>query len=489
MENFIISLDQGTTSSRALLIDKDCKIRNFSQKEIRQYYPKPGWVEEDPMEIYTSQVEVFKDITRGININSVLSVGITNQRETVILWDKNSGEPVYNAIVWQCRRGEEFCQSLTDRHRELIHNKTGLFLNPYFSGSKLSWMFNNIPGLRERAERGELLFGTVDTWLLWNLTGRKSHYTDFTNASRTLLFNINTLSWDEELLEIFNIPKSILPIVKDNSDDYGRIKEDIVGREIDVNALIGDQQSALFGQLCTEKGDVKNTYGTGCFALMNIGEKPLLSKNGLLTTIGLKVGDSINYAFEGSVFIAGGIIKWLRDELGLLKDAIESEEMARKVEDTNGLTFVSTFQGVGTPYWKNGITGEISGLTMGCNKFHIVRSALESIAFRSLEVISTMESDSGILINSLKVDGGASKNNFLMEFQSDIINSRIVRPENIETTAMGAAYLAGIHCGFWTLKDLKNNYKEGRDFLPTMTKEDRNRNINRWQKAIHKVMT
>lgn len=491
MEKYVISLDQGTTSSRALIIDKKGNLKGFSQREIKQYFPKSSWVEEDAYEIYESQISVLKESIKDIDVDKIDSIGITNQRETTILWNKNTGKPVYNAIVWQCKRGSSLCDKLIKNGlKELIHKKTGLVIDPYFSASKISWILENVDGVREQAEKGEILFGTVDTWLLWNLTGGKVHLTDYTNASRTMLYNIKSLEWDDELLDIFNIPKSILPKVQKSSSDFGLIEEDIIGREVPVYSMVGDQQSALFGQLCTQVGESKNTYGTGCFTLMNIGEMPILSKNGLLTTIAAFTGDKITYAFEGSVFVGGAAIQWLRDEMGLISSAQESEEIAITVSDTNGLTFVSTFQGVGTPYWKSGVTGEITGITRGCNRAHIVRAALESIAFRSLEVITTMENDSNVKIRNVKVDGGASKNNFLMQFQSDILNSNITRPGNIESTALGAAYLAGLFSGYWKdIDELKELKSIDREFLPMMTKEDRDQNINRWQKAIHKAIT
>lgn len=493
MSGYIISLDQGTTSSRTVLVDKLGNISGISQIEINQYYPKAGWVEEDPKEILRTQIKTLKECLKAnrIGIDQITSVGITNQRETTILWNKRSGEPVYNAIVWQCSRGKDLCKKIKSKGYEaLIENKTGLVIDPYFSATKISWILDNVEGVRKLAERGEILFGTVDTWLLWNLTDGKSHYTDYSNASRTMLFNINTLNWDEELLDLFNIPKEILPKVIDSMDNFGLLSPKILGREIPVNSLIGDQQSALFGQLCTDSGDVKNTYGTGCFTLMNIGDKPILSDNGLLTTIAWKIGDKCYYALEGSVFVGGAVIQWLRDEMRLIGDASESEILANSVNDCNGVTFVSTFQGLGTPYWNSEVKGEITGITRGSNRAHIVRAALESIAFRSMEIIKTMERDSNSAIREIKVDGGASKNNFLMNFQADILDMTLIRPSNPESTALGAAYLAGLKSGFWKdIDELKSIKKIDRSFAPHMSSDIRHKKIDIWRKAIKKTMT
>lgn len=490
MEKYIISLDQGTTSSRSVLIDKSGNVSGIDQIEIKQIYPEPGWVEEDPLEIYESQISTLKNCLRNnrISVDNIDSIGITNQRETTILWNKKTGKPVYNAIVWQCRRGKDLCNKLIDEGWDKkIHEKCGLIVDPYFSATKIKWILDNVAGARESAEKGEILFGTVDTWLLWNLTNGRSHYTDYSNASRTMLFNINTLKWDKELLGRFNIPAEILPQVKDTSDDFGYT--DLLGRKIPIYSLVGDQQSAMFGQLCINEGSIKNTYGTGCFTLMNVGNKPVYSHNGLLTTIAWKIGDKCFYALEGSVFIGGAVISWLRDEMNLISDASESEILAFSVPDTNGVTFVSTFQGIGTPYWNSDVTGEITGLTRSTKKAHLVRAALESIAFRSMEVIDSMKEDSGLNINEIKVDGGACRNNFLMNFQSDISNTSIIRPLNVESTALGAAYLAGLKSGFWenidTLISLK---KTDRRFKPTMDDDDRKNRIDNWKKAIKRLL-
>ncbi len=492
MEKFIISLDQGTTSSRALLINKNGDAIYSNQMEFGQIYPKNSWVEQDPLEIFETQLNTLKNCidTNSLIKGQVVSVGITNQRETTILWNRITGEPVCNALVWQCKRSQNITTELKKQgYQDLIHKKTGLILDPYFSGTKIKWVFDNVKGVKEMALRGELLFGTVDTWLLWKFTKGKKHATDVSNASRTMLFNIIEKKWDDEILELLEIPKSILPEVLPTSSSFGLIDSSYFGYEIPINCLIGDQQSALFGQLCTNVGDIKNTYGTGCFTLMNIGDRPIFSKNGLLTTIAWEIGNICCYAVEGSVFIAGAIIQWLRDELGLLKTAEESEDLALSVPDTNGVTFISTFQGIGTPYWNSETRGEITGLTRSSKKAHIVRAALESIAFRSMEVINTMKNDSGISINSIKVDGGACKNNFLMQFQSDISNVDIIRPSNVESTALGAAYIAGLFSGFWKdLDEIKKIKKSDKLFKPLITSEKREDLINQWTNALNKAL-
>lgn len=492
MEKYIIALDQGTTSSRAVLFDKDGDIVDISQQEITQIYPNAGWVEEDPLEIYQSQLNTLTNLIRSNNLDpeDISSIGITNQRETTILWDKQTGEPVYNAIVWQCKRSESFCNSLKgDGYSSMIHEKTGLLIDPYFSATKIKWILDNVKDVRDRAERGEILFGTVDTWLLWKLTGGKSHKTDITNASRTMLFNIKNFCWDSEILQLLNIPESMLPVVEENSTYFGTIPEEFFGKSIDITSMIGDQQSALFGQLCTEKGSIKNTYGTGCFTLMNTGETCVDSTNGLLTTIGWSIDQRVSYALEGSVFVGGAVIQWLRDEMGILKSAEESDSLSRSVENSNGVTFLSTFQGVGTPYWRSDITAEIVGLTRSTKKAHIVRAALESIVFRSMEVIDVMKSDAGVDIPSIKVDGGACKNNFLMEFQSDISNTEIIRPTNVESTALGAAYMAGLYTGFWnSIDELKSLKKLDKSFKPIMKATIRQEHINRWKSVMTRAL-
>lgn len=492
MEKYIISLDQGTTSSRAVLIDRFGEIIDISHKELTQYYPQRSWVEQDPLDIYNSLLFTLKACLQKNNIHSeqIVSIGITNQRETTILWNKHTGLPVYNAIVWQCKRSKEFCDKLKEMgKKEIIHKKTGLILDPYFSGTKVKWILDNIEGVRKSAECGDILFGTVDTWLLWKLTDGKKHLTDVSNASRTMLFNIKTKSWDKELLTLMDIPMNILPEVRPTASEFGFISKDILGIEIPINALIGDQQSALFGQLCTDVGDLKNTYGTGCFALMNIGDMPIFSKHGLLTTIAWQIGEECYYALEGSVFVGGAVIDWLRDELGIIKSASESEKLAYSVDDNNGVIFVSTFQGVGTPYWASDVKAEITGISISTKKAHIVRAALESIAFRTMEVINTMKQDSGVQIKVIKVDGGACNNDFLMNFQAGISNIEIIRPKNVESTALGAAYIAGIQSGFWkNIDELKHLKKTDKSFVPGIDADKREKLILGWDRAIKRAM-
>ena len=486
--SYIVALDQGTTSSRALLINHDTGITGVSQKEFKQIYPKEGWVEHDPEEIFSGQLSVFKDVLNKENVlpEDVTAIGITNQRETTIVWDKTTGKPVYNAIVWQCRRTAEYCSVLKeDGYGDLIQEKTGLVIDAYFSASKINWILENVDGAREKAVKGDLLFGTVDTWLVWNLTGGRVHVTDYTNASRTMLFNINTLEWDMELLEIFNIPRVMLPEVKSSSEVYGYTDPKITGAEIPIAGIAGDQQSALFGQMCIEEGSFKNTYGTGCFMLMNTGTIPRISKNGLLTTIALGLGGKVTYALEGSVFMGGAVIQWLRDNLGIIDDASQTEKIALSVDSTNGVYLVSAFQGLGSPYWDQSARAGIVGLTRRSDSRHIVRAALESIAYRTRDVVETMEKDSGVSLKSLKVDGGACRNNFLLQFQSDILNIEVVRPVNVETTAMGAAYLAGLAAGFWSdIEELRLVWKEDRVFTPSMNKELSEKLYGGWKDAV-----
>ncbi len=489
---YIIALDQGTTSSRALLIDKAGEIKCVVQKEYPQIYPREGWVEHNPMDILSCQLNVLQELIKKNSIDTVdiAAFGITNQRETTIVWDRTTGKPVYNAIVWQCRRTSDYCNSLKKQGLEkLIQEKTGLIIDAYFSASKIRWILDNVEGARKRAEKGDLLFGTVDTWLIWNLTGRKVHATDYTNASRTMLFNIHTLEWDKELLKIFDIPPSILPEVKPSGFVYGLSSRQLVGAEIPVASAIGDQQSALFGQMCTEQGSFKNTYGTGCFMLMNIGNKPRISESGLLTTIALGFEDTITYALEGSVFMAGAVIQWLRDNLGIIQSASESGEIAGKVADTAGVYLVSAFQGLGSPYWDQEAKAGIVGLTRSATKGHIIRAAEESIAYRTRDVVETMEKDSGITLRECKVDGGASRDNFLLQFQSDILGMSLIRPENVETTAMGAAYLAGLTVGFWrNMEELKQIWKEDRVFTPKMSREKAGNLYAGWQNAVERCL-
>ncbi len=491
--SYIIALDQGTTSSRALLVDKSGTILGLTQKEFAQIYPKGGWVEHNPLDIWNVQFEMLQKLIneQKIDPEEIAAIGITNQRETTILWDKNTGKPVYNAIVWQCRRTADYCNRLKDRGlSETIHKKTGLVVDAYFSGSKIKWILDNVDGVRARAEKGEILFGTVDTWLVWNLTGGKVHVTDYTNASRTMLFNINTLQWDPELLKELDIPEAILPDVKPSSFIYGQTDPSLLGIGVPVAGIAGDQQSALFGQMCIDAGSFKNTYGTGCFMLMNTGEKPTFSDNGLLTTIALGLGGKVTYALEGSVFMAGAVIQWLRDDLKLIENAEETEAIAGSVEDTRGVYFVSAFQGLGTPYWDMGARAGIIGLSRASGRAHIVRAALESIAFRTKDIVSVMEKEAGIKLVDIKVDGGACRNNFLMQFQSNILNSKIVRPENIETTAMGAAYLAGLAVGFWVgIDELKGIWAKERDFSPRMEDMERDALYAGWENAVGRCLS
>jgi glycerol kinase len=491
--SYIIALDQGTTSSRAVLIDSAGAIVGSAQKEFPQIYPQAGWVEHDPMDIWNVQFEMLQKliIEQNINPSEIAAIGITNQRETTIIWDKNTGEPVYNAIVWQCRRTADFCNSLKERGlSDTIHRKTGLVVDAYFSGSKIKWILDNVDGARERAEKGELLFGTVDSWMVWKLTSGKVHVTDYTNASRTMLFNINTLEWDNELLKEFEIPADILPDVKPSSYVYGNTNQELIGASIPIAGIAGDQQAALFGQMCTNEGSFKNTYGTGCFMLMNTGENPVFSNNGLLTTIALGFNGKVTYALEGSVFMAGAVIQWLRDDLKIIESAEETEAIALSVPDTRGVNFVPAFQGLGTPFWDMGARAGIIGLSRGVSKAHIIRAALESIAFRTKDIVDVMEKEAGIKLSDMKVDGGGCRNNFLMQFQSDILDNNIVRPKNIETTAMGAAYLAGLAVGFWSdLEELKTIWTRERIFSSKMDYLKRNALYNSWKEAVGRCLS
>jgi len=490
--SYIIALDQGTTSSRALLIDKSGTILGSAQKEFPQFYPHAGWVEHDPMDIWNVQFEMLKKLfsEQQIKPYEIAAIGITNQRETTILWDRITGKPVYNAIVWQCRRTADYCISLKERGlADTIHRKTGLVADAYFSGSKIKWILDNVDGVRERAEKEEILFGTVDTWLVWKLTGGRVHVTDYTNASRTMLFNINTLRWDSELLKEMDIPANVLPEVKPSSLVYGQTDMDLLGAEIPVAGIAGDQQSALFGQMCIGAGSFKNTYGTGCFMLMNTGEKPAFSEYGLLTTIALGLDGKVTYALEGSIFMAGAVIQWLRDNLELIENAAETEVLALSVDDTRGVYFIPAFQGLGTPYWEMEARAGIVGLTRAAGKAHIARAALESIAYRTKEVVDVMEKEAGIKLIDIRVDGGACLNNFLLQFQSDILDSRIVRPKNIETTAMGAAYLAGLAVGFWSdISEIRKIWQEDRVFNPDMDQEKRTDLYEGWKGAVCKIL-
>ena len=493
MSKYIVSLDQGTTSSRAIIFDKEQNILGVSQKEINQIYPKKGWVEHNPMEIWASQYGVLQEsiAKANIKISEIAAIGITNQRETTILWDKITGEPIYNAIVWQCRRTADICEKLKEDKDfvEYVRDNTGLVMDAYFSATKIKWILDNVEGARERAERGEILFGTVDTWLLWKLTEGKIHVTDYTNASRTMLYNIKKLKWDSRILEKLNIPINILPEVKNSSEIYGYA--DIGGKNgeiVPIAGIAGDQQAALFGQGCFNKGDSKNTYGTGCFLLMNTGEEIVKSNKGLITTIAIGVDNKIQYALEGSVFMGGAIIQWIRDELRLVNDAQDTEYFAKKVDDNGGVYIVPAFTGLGAPYWDMYARGAIFGLTRGANRNHIIRAALEAIAYQSKDVLDAMEEDAGCKIKDLKVDGGASRNELLMQFQSDIIGANVIRPIISETTALGAAFLAGLAVGFWKNKEeIESSFYISEEYEPRIEAEERDKLYKGWKRAVERV--
>ena len=485
---YIMALDQGTTSSRCVIYDNKVRICSMHQKEFEQIYPKAGWIEHNPVEIWSSQLAVAMEamVMAGLSASDIEAIGITNQRETTIVWERATGRPVYNAIVWQCRRTSERIDRLkAEGMSDKIRRITGLIPDAYFSASKIEWILDNVPGAREKAENGELLFGTVDTWLIWNLTKGRVHITDYTNASRTMLYDIHNLCWCRELLDYFNIPESMLPEVKPSSCVYAESDPSILGGAIPIAGAAGDQQAALFGQCCFEPGEAKNTYGTGCFLLMNTGEKPIESQNGLLTTIAASGKDEVRYALEGSVFVAGAALQWLRDEMRMLKSAPQSEEYASAVEDTQGVYVVPAFTGLGAPYWNPYARGIVTGLTRGTSKEHFIRAVLESLAYQAEEVIEAMEKDSGIELRALRVDGGASANNFLMQFQADMLQKHVLRPECIETTALGAAYLAGLAVGFWKDKDdIRSNWALERTFAPVMEPKDRDRRLKGWKKAV-----
>ena len=488
MEKYIMSLDQGTTSCRCILFNKAGEIVSVAQKEFTQYYPKPGWVEHDPMEIWSTQVGVAQEAMLKVRATyeNIASIGITNQRETTILWNKETGVPVYNAIVWQCRRTAEFCDGLKEAgYTDMIREKTGLLIDAYFSGTKIRWILDNVPEARQLADEGKLMFGTIDTWLIWNLSGGKVHVTDYSNAARTMLFNINTLQWDDEILKILNIPRSILPTPVPSSGTFGTTASYVFGGEIHIGGAAGDQQSALFGQACFEPGQAKNTYGTGGFLLMNTGETPVVSNNGLLTTIAWGVDGKVEYALEGSIFVAGAAIQWLRDELKIIENSPASEAAALEVEDSAGVYVVPAFVGIGAPYWNPYARGTIVGLTRGAGRNHLIRATLESLAYQTCDVLKAMEEDSGVSLASLKVDGGACANNFLMQFQADMIGVDVDRPACIETTALGAAYLAGLACGYWESKDdIVKNWNISRKFTPQMPEEERVKNRKGWKRAV-----
>ena len=488
MSKYILSFDQGTTSSRAMLFDHQGQIHATAQKEFKQIFPKPGWVEHDPLEIWSTQMGVATEAIsmKGLSIQDIAAIGITNQRETTVVWNKITGHPVYNAIVWQDRRTSDFCDELKKQGKAaLIQEKTGLVIDAYFSGSKIKWILDNVNGARDLANKGELLFGTIDSWLVWKLTDGKVHVTDVTNASRTMLFNIHTLQWDAELLKILDVPAAMLPQVKSSSEVYGHTTQLFAHHEIPIAGIAGDQQSALFGQMCTSPGMVKNTYGTGCFMLMHTGEKAVSSKNNLLTTIALQMNGHTYYALEGSVFIGGAVVQWLRDGLHLIRNSSEVEALAKEVDTTDGVYLVPAFAGLGAPYWNQHARGTIVGITRGTSSAHIARAALESIAFQSYDLLKAMEADSGIPIAELRVDGGATHNNLLMQFQSEIVNTKVIRPTMVETTALGAAYLAGIAVGFWKdIEELRSKWQIDQIFEPTIKKEQRSEWIQGWERAI-----
>lgn len=491
MAKYIMALDAGTTSNRCILFNEKGEMCSVAQKEFTQYFPKPGWVEHDATEIWLTQYAVASEalVKDGAAAEDIAAIGITNQRETTIIWDKETGEPIHNAIVWQDRRTAEFCDTLIAKNlTEKFRAKTGLVIDPYFSATKIRWMLENVPGARAKAEAGQLLFGTVETWLIWKLTGGKVHVTDYTNASRTMLFNIVDLKWDEEILEELNIPACMLPKAVPSSCVYGETMPDLFGGRIPIAGAAGDQQSALFGQTCFKKGEAKNTYGTGCFLLMNTGEEPIFSKNGLVTTIAWGLDGKVEYALEGSVFVAGSAIQWLRDQMKLVDSASDSEYFARKVSDTHGCYVVPAFAGLGAPYWDAYARGAIVGLTRGVNRYHIIRATLESLAYQVYDVLGAMEADSGIKLSALKVDGGASANNLLMEMQADIINAPVHRPKCVETTAMGAAYLAGLAVGYWKSKeDVVHNWEIDKVFEPNITEEERAQKIHGWRRAVDRT--
>ena len=493
MEKYILALDQGTSSSRAIVFDRHGQTKAVSQKEFTQIFPKPGWVEHNPMEIWSSQAAVIAEAITSIDINglNIAAIGITNQRETTIVWDAETGAPVYNAIVWQDRRTSEYCDSLKkDGRTDLIRSKTGLIIDAYFSATKVRWILENVPGARQKAEEGKLRFGTVDTWLIWMLTRGETHVTDVSNASRTMLFNIHTLQWDKELLELFDIPESMLPEVKSSSEVYGYTKTTLFAHEVPIAGIAGDQQAALFGQMCTEPGSVKNTYGTGCFLLMNSGERPIMSSNNLLTTVAWKIGDTVNYALEGSIFVAGSVVQWLRDGLGIIKSSSEVEELAASVPDNGGVYYVPALTGLGAPHWDQYAKGSIYGISRGTTAAHIARAALEGIAFQTMDIVNAMQKDAGVTLKELKVDGGASRNNLLMQFQADILETSVIRPTVTETTALGAAYLAGLAVGYWeSLDHIKSQWGVEKEFKPSAAAEDVAALKEGWADAIRRTLT
>ena len=493
MSKYILALDQGTSSSRAIVFDQHGQTKAVAQKEFTQIFPKPGWVEHNPMEIWSSQASVIAEAITSIDINGldIAGIGITNQRETTIVWDAETGEPVYNAIVWQDRRTSEYCDMLKSKGlTDMIRSKTGLIIDAYFSATKIRWILENVPYAREKAEQGKLRFGTVDTWLIWMLTRGEVHVTDVSNASRTMVYNIHDLCWDKDLLELFGIPESMMPQVKSSSEVYGYTKTTLFAHEVPIAGIAGDQQAALFGQMCTEPGSVKNTYGTGCFLLMNSGEKPITSSNNLLTTIAWKIGDKVNYALEGSIFVAGSVVQWLRDGLGIIKSSSEVEELAASVEDNGGVYFVPALTGLGAPYWDQYAKGCLYGISRGTTAAHIARAALEGIAFQTMDIVNAMQRDAGISLAELKVDGGASRNNLLMQFQADILGTSVIRPQVTETTALGAAYLAGLAVGYWeSIDHIKSQWAVDKAFVPSAPKDEVEALKAGWADAIGRTLS
>ena len=493
MEKYILAVDQGTSSSRAIIFNKRGESCAVAQKEFTQYFPKSGWVEHNPHEIWSSEASVIGDAMAkmGIDGSSIAAIGITNQRETTIVWDVETEEPIYNAIVWQDRRTAEYCDELKAQGvTDMIHEKTGLIIDAYFSATKIKWILDNVSGARARAQQGKLRFGTVDSWLVWRLTKGTLHITDVTNASRTMLFNIHTLQWDEDLLKLFDIPLSMMPEVKSCSEVYGYTQSAIFNHQVPIGGIAGDQQAALFGQLCTEPGSVKNTYGTGCFLLMNSGEKPIMSKNNLLTTIALKINNKITYALEGSIFVGGSVVQWLRDGLGIIKSSGEIEALAATVPDTGGVYFVPALTGMGAPYWDQYARGSITGISRGTTAAHIARAALEGIAFQTLDIVQAMQRDAELPLAELKVDGGASRNNLMMQFQADILNTKVIRPRNPETTALGATYLAGLAVGYWkSVEEIRDQWQIDSMFMPTEDRQMVEAQVKGWREAIQRTLT
>ena len=493
MKQYILALDQGTSSSRAIVFDETGATCAVAQKEFRQIFPRSGWVEHDPHEIWSSQASVIAEAITTLDINglNIAGIGITNQRETTIVWDSDTEEPIYNAIVWQDRRTSDYCDKLkSEGVTEMIRRKTGLIIDAYFSATKIKWILDNVPGARELANKGKLLFGTVDTWLIWRLTRGEVHVTDVSNASRTMLFNINTLQWDDELLKMFDIPRSMMPEVRSSSEIYGHTKTTIFAHKVPIAGIAGDQQAALFGQMCIEPGMVKNTYGTGCFLLMNSGDKPIISQNNLITTVAWKIGDKVNYALEGSIFVGGSVVQWLRDGLGVIKSSSEVEELASRVPDTNGVYFVPALTGLGAPWWDQYARGTIVGISRGTNTAHIARAALEGIAFQTMDITAAMSRDAGLPLRELKVDGGASRNNLLMQFQADILGTRVIRPRVVETTALGAAYLAGLAVGYWSsVEQIRKQWHVDRIFEPTWDETAISKARDGWEDAVKRTLS